>query len=245
MASSRFLFVHGAWHGAWSFDLLRLELERRAVACEAIDLPALGDDATALSEATFEAGVARLVERIGAWRNWTLVGHSFGGLYVTEAALRAAAKVKSIVYLAAWVPKVGDDFKSVAAAAPLSDGFRACFKKSASGEALELDAAKASAYLWHDVVPGIAAAAAMRVRPQPSEPFESAKIGAGNPTASAELLKKIPRTALIASHDRVLPAETLKALAARADVACEELPTGHCPFLSAPKKVADALLGVK
>jgi len=25
----------------------------------------------------------------------------------------------------------------------------------------------------------------------------------------------------------------------------EKVPTGHCPFLSAPKRVADLLLGVK
>lgn len=245
MASSRFLFVHGAWHGAWSFDLLRLELERRAVACEAIDLPALGDDATALPEATFELGVERLVERIGAWRNWTVVGHSFGGFYATEAALRASGKVKALVYLAGWVPKVGDDFAAMAAAAPLSDGFKACFRKNEAGDALVLDAAKATPYLWHDVAPGIAAAAAMRVRPQPTEPYASAKIGGNNAVGGVELLKKIPRLALVATQDRVIAAEKLMELAARAEVPCEELATGHCPFLSAPKKVADALLGVK
>ncbi len=43
MSARRYLFVHGSWHGAWCFDLLRLELQRRAVECDAIDLPALGD----------------------------------------------------------------------------------------------------------------------------------------------------------------------------------------------------------
>lgn len=240
MAASRFLFVHGAWHGAWSFDLLRLELERRRVSCDAIDLPALGDDTTALPEAGFEAGVTRIVERMESWRNWTLVGHSLGGLYATEAAVRASTKVRQLVYLAGWVPKAGDDARTVMAAAPVRDGMRGCWRKDASGLALELDAAKATPFLWHDVAPGIVAAATTRLRPQPAEPFEAAKIG-----GTEELLKKVPRRLLVAERDRVLQPEQLVELATRAGVAHEALPTGHCPMLSAPKQVADLLLGVK
>lgn len=240
MAASRFLFVHGAWHGAWSFDLLRLELERRAVGCEAIDLPALGDDATPLAEASFALGVDRIVERLGTRRNWTIVAHSFGAFAATEAALRASGMVRALVYIAGWVPLVGDDHAAVTAIAPASDGFRACSRKSADGLALELEAKAATPYLWPDVAPGIAMAAAVRVRPQPIEPFQAAKIG-----GTAEALRRIPRTLLLATQDRVLPPEKLRELAVRASVPVEELVTGHCPFLSAPKVVADRLLGVK
>lgn len=240
MAAQCFLFVHGAWHGAWSFDLLRLELERRAVACEAIDLPALGDDHTALPEATFELGVDRIVDHIGTRRNWILVGHSFGGFYVTEAALRTSGKVRSVVYLAGYVPRAGDDFATLSAIAPISEGFRACFTKNAAGDELQLDAARAKPFLYHDVAAGIALAATTRLRPQPAQPFEAAKID-----GTAEALKKIPRTALIGASDCVLRAEHVVAMAARAEVPQQTIVAGHCPFLSAPKRVADLLLGVQ
>ncbi|MBM4015589.1 MAG: alpha/beta hydrolase [Planctomycetes bacterium] len=239
MAASRFLLVHGAWHGAWSFDLLRLELERRAVGCEAIDLPGLGDEPTDPAEATFELGVERLLERLGTRRNWTLVAHSFGAFAATEAALRASGRVRALVIIAGFVAQVGDDWAAVTAVAPVEPGFRACQRRNAAGTALELDA-KAASFLWHDMAPGIAAAAQARVRPQPIEPFRSAKIG-----GTAEALRKIPRSLLLATQDRVLPPAGLRALAERAGVAVEELATGHCPFLSAPKLVADRLLGVK
>lgn len=203
-------------------------------------MPCLGDDRTALSEATFESGVLRILDRFGTRRNWTLVGHSFGGFAATEAALRASGRVRSIVYIAGWVPRAGDDWKSVAAMAPATDGFRVCSRKNADETAIELDARAATPFLWHDVAPGIAAAAASRIRPQPTEPFESAKIG-----GTDALLAKIPRSLLLATADRVLPPDGLRAVATRAGVPVEELPTGHCPFLSAPKRVADALLGVR
>jgi pimeloyl-ACP methyl ester carboxylesterase len=240
MAASRFLCVHGAWHGAWSFDLLRLELERRAVQCETIDLPALGDDATKCSDATFEAGVERIVGKIGTRRNWTLVAHSLGGLYATEAALRTSGKVRSLTYVAAYVPQAGDTFAEVAKVAPLNDYFKGCFKKDETAGEVALDAMRAKEFLYHDVAPGIAMAAASRLKPQPLEPFEKAKID-----GTADALKKIPRLAIVAELDRVLKAEGCVAMAERAGVPFETIQSGHCPFLSAPKRVADLLLGVK
>ena len=240
MAASRFLFVHGAWHGAWTFDLVRLELERRAVPCEALDLPGLGDDSTTPVEATFQAGVDRVVERIGTRRNWTLVGHGLGGLHVTEAALRTSGKVRSVVYLAGYVPSSGDDFKTVDARARPSDGFRACVKEDEAAQTIALDAARAKEFLYHDVAPGIAVAACTRLKAQPSDPIHHARI-----EGTAEALAKIPRRAIVAERDRVLSAEDLVALAERAKVPFELVPTGHCPMLSAPKRIADLLLGVK
>lgn len=240
MAAARFLFVHGAWHGAWSFDLLRLELDRRAVPSETIDLPALGDDATKCADATFDAGVERIIGKIGTRRNWTLVGHSLGGLYATEAALRSSGKVRSVVYLAAYVPLSGDGFAEVDAVAPPTRAWKKVLTKDEAARALVLDAAKAKDLLYHDVAPGIALAAVSRLKPQPLEPLEAAKIG-----GTAEALKKIPRSAIVAEEDRVLEPSTCVALAERAGVPFETVPTGHCPFLSAPKRVADLLLGVK
>jgi pimeloyl-ACP methyl ester carboxylesterase len=240
MAAARFLFVHGAWHGAWAFDLLRLELERRAVPSEAIDLPSLGDDATPLAEATFEAGVERIVDRLATRRNWTLVGHSLGGLYATAAALRSSGMVRSLVYVAAYVPAAGDGFAEVEKLAPASAGFRECYRADEAAGALVLDPARAKDFLYSDVAPGIAAAACTRLKPQPLETFRAARV-----EGTAEALKKIPRSAIVAEDDRVLPAEGCAALAERAGVPFETVAAGHCPFLSKPKRIADLLLGVR
>jgi pimeloyl-ACP methyl ester carboxylesterase len=240
MAAPRFLFVHGAWHGAWSFDLLRLELERRAVACEAVDLPAMGDDTAPVAEATFEEGVERIVARVNTRRNWTLVGHSLGGMYVTEAAMRTSGKVRGVVYLAAYVPLVGDDWRKMDELAPSSADFKSSLRKDEAAGTLTLDPARARNFLYHDVAAGIAAAAVSRLKPQPIEPFEHAKI-----EGTAEQLKKVPRSAIVGDDDRVLKTDDLVALAKRAGVPVETVESGHCPFLSMHKRLADLLLGVK
>jgi len=205
-----------------------------------LDLPALGDDATPPAEASFEAGIEKIGEIIGARRNWTLVGHSLGGLYVTEAALRSSGKVRSVVYVAAYVPIAGDDWKTVDELAPAARGFKKCITRDEASQAFVLDAAKAKEFFYHDVAAGIGAAACSRLKPQPIDPVEHAKID-----GSAEALKKIPRSAIVAEEDRVLPPEKLVALAERAQVPFEMVGGGHCPFLSQPKRIADLLLGVK
>lgn len=240
MSSHRFLFVHGAWQGAWCFDLLKLELQRRAVLCEAIDLPALGDDQTPLAGATFEAGVERILGAVGRRQNVTLVGHSFGGFYITEAALRSSGRVRALVYLAAYIPRYGDTFADIAERMPVEPGFRACFRREEGDGALRIDAAAAVPLLYHDVAPGIAAAAAARLRPQPLEPYQSAIIGA----TDAEP-RRVHRHAILAEDDRVFAYKNALDVAERAEVPVQTLPGGHCPFLARPKAVADLLLGVE
>ena len=240
MAAARFLFVHDAWHGAWTFDLVRLELERRRVPCVALDLPALGDDPAAPAAATFADGVERIVEAIGTRRDWTLVAHGLGGLYATEAAIRTSGKLRGVAYLAAWVPAAGDDWKAVEGVAPMNPVFRSCFTMDEEARALAIDAARAKEFLYHDVAAGIAAAACSRLKPQPLEPLEAAKID-----GTAETLKKVPRRAIACKFDRVLPASAVEAMAKRVEIPLETIDTGHTPMLSAPKQIADVLLGVK
>ena len=125
MGQPHFVFVHGAWQGGWCFGLLRLELSRRAVRTTAIDLPAMGDDETPAAAATFEDGVQRIVDVVAEHRKVVLVGHSLGGIYVTEAALRLPEPPKRIVYIAAYVPVPGDSFESLSEMAPLHPDLQA------------------------------------------------------------------------------------------------------------------------
>jgi Alpha/beta hydrolase family len=87
-----FSLVHGAWHGAWAWDLLRGELESRGHGVTAPELPC--EDVT--------AGVrdyASLVPPADV-----AVGHSLGGytLPLVEAGVH--------VYLCALLPGVDEEF---------------------------------------------------------------------------------------------------------------------------------------
>ena len=72
--------VHGAFHGAWCFDRLLPELERRGLRPLAIDLPK--EDAAAGNVRNAEV----ILEALAPHDDVVLVGHSLAGLTVPLVA---------------------------------------------------------------------------------------------------------------------------------------------------------------
>src|SRR5438094_938663 len=103
MAASVVL-VHGAWHGGWTFERVLPLLRERGVEAFAGDLPGHGASTDPLGD---------LHENAAAVRSWldrveapaVLLGHSFGGMVVTEAGAHPA--VAHVVYLCAFMPAEG------------------------------------------------------------------------------------------------------------------------------------------
>jgi pimeloyl-ACP methyl ester carboxylesterase len=88
---ARFVFVHGAWHGAWCWQALREELEFRGHETHAVDLPC---ETVGLSVRDYAAAV-------GPQPDAVVVGHSLGGLTIPLVPARAW------VFLAALIPADG------------------------------------------------------------------------------------------------------------------------------------------
>jgi pimeloyl-ACP methyl ester carboxylesterase len=88
---ARFVFVHGAWHGAWCWARLSAELERRGHETWAAELPC---DVPGL-------GVRDYAAVVGDHEDAVVVGHSLGGL--TVPLVRGARTV----FVAALVPVEG------------------------------------------------------------------------------------------------------------------------------------------
>lgn len=127
-----FVFVHGAWHGAWAFTRVLRALARQGHPGLACDLPAHGaqarypaafgqrpfDPAAFASELSPVAAttlddyaqcVLDTVEAASALghERVVLVGHSMGGLAITAAAERAPERIAKLVYLSAFMPATG------------------------------------------------------------------------------------------------------------------------------------------
>jgi hypothetical protein len=97
-----FALVHGAFHGAWCWDLLRPELESRGHRTVAMDLPC--DDPGA-GNARYAEVVVKAVDAPG---QVIVVGHSLAGLTVPLVA--AARPVARMVFLNAFIPIPGRPF---------------------------------------------------------------------------------------------------------------------------------------
>jgi pimeloyl-ACP methyl ester carboxylesterase len=103
-----FVLVHGAWHGAWCWrDIVPL-LEAGGHRVLTPELPGHGEDAAPVSEMTLESYARRVAETIEATGDSVvLVGHSMGGMVVTQAAEYAASGIAKLVYVTAFLPADG------------------------------------------------------------------------------------------------------------------------------------------
>src|ERR1700694_5524296 len=93
-----FALVHGAYHGAWCWDLLRKELERDGHSASAVDLPCEAPEA----RAERYAGV--VAQAIPEGAGVVLVGHSLGGLTIPVAASMTPALVTAYLRAPGPVP---------------------------------------------------------------------------------------------------------------------------------------------
>jgi pimeloyl-ACP methyl ester carboxylesterase len=155
-----------------------------------------------------------------------LVGHSYGGVVVTEAGNHPS--VKGLVYVAAFAPDAGESVASLikdpAPGAPVppivgpQDGY------------LSLDKARFAASFAADVDPQKAAFMADSQVPWGLDALNGA---VGVPSWKAK-----PSWYLVAKDDRMIPVEAQRAMSRRAGSAVVEMPGSHAVYVSRPKDVA-------
>lgn len=155
-----------------------------------------------------------------------LVGHSYGGAVITEAGIEE--KVLGLVYLAAFVPDAGESVFDLASQevpgaekAPLlppRDGF------------IKIDPQKFAAAFSADIDPAEAQFMAAAQRPWGLDAVQ------GKITSAAWKAK--PSFYLLATEDRMIPAQAQAVMAARAGAAVVEVSSSHAVMLSQPEEVA-------
>jgi pimeloyl-ACP methyl ester carboxylesterase len=227
-----FALVHGAWQGAWCWERLIPELERRGHRAVAMDLPC--DDAGA----GFDAYAAAVEAAIGdvPGDELVLVGHSLGAATIPVVARRRS--VRLLVYLCGVVPATAD---TAGAADEPPDSDEAAFS------VLETDGDGCSVWpagpcgtdgLYPDLSPADRAWAAARVRRQ--------CYGIWNDFVPHERLDDLPSVSIAARDDvAVLPAWS-KWVAQRRLGGLEPIwiDGGHWPMITRPGELADLLLEV-
>jgi pimeloyl-ACP methyl ester carboxylesterase len=117
----RVLLVHGAWHGAWCWERVLAPLLVLGYEPEAIDLPGHGSSTEPLTGLHGDADAVRArLDAIG--EPTLLVGHSYGGMVITDAGTHDA--VAALAYVAAYLPDAGQTVLDLFTAPALPEGER-------------------------------------------------------------------------------------------------------------------------
>lgn len=233
-----FVLVHGAGHGAWCWFKLVPELEALGHRAVTLDLPALGDDTTPISEVTYEGTIDRVVDVVKAEREPViLVGHSLGGVSISATAERIPDRIQLLVYLTAFLPLDGDSVTAIyespdwpAETATISSIV------SADGQSASHTPEGARERFYHDCSVEDVAYSVARLKPQPL-------VMRHTPVrVSPERFGRVARAYIHCLDDHAAPIERQRRMVARSPCqSVASLPTGHSPFLSAPGELAKVL----
>jgi pimeloyl-ACP methyl ester carboxylesterase len=212
------VIVHGAWAdgSSWSKVIPLLQAKGFHVVAVQNPLTSLADDVAATKRAiALQDGPV------------LLVGHSYGGVVITEAG--NDPKVVGLVYVAALAPSEGESVASITKPFPPAP---------LGGEV------RADAEGFLTVTPkGIAEDFAQDLSDEEKQVLTATQ----TPTAAAVFAATIttvawktkPSWCVIASKDRAVSPELEKAEATAMKAASITLPSSHVPMLSHPKEVAD------
>src|SRR5262245_46469894 len=112
---STFLLIHGAWHGAWCWYKVIPRLETLGHKVVAPDLHSLGRDKTPANRVSLPMWRDLVCDLLDAQPEPViLVGHSRGGIVVTDVAEHRPEKIQTLVYLTAFLPRDGESLFDLA-----------------------------------------------------------------------------------------------------------------------------------
>jgi pimeloyl-ACP methyl ester carboxylesterase len=106
-----FVLVHGAWHGGWCWRRVADRLRALEHVVYTPTLTGLGERSHLIAPTVGLTTHITDIVNVIAWEeldNIVLCGHSYGGMVVAGVAERAFEKIRSIVFLDAFLPRDGD-----------------------------------------------------------------------------------------------------------------------------------------
>ena len=216
------VLIHSTGQGAAGWDRVVRALGDRGQPAHAVELPS---DPQLLAADYAE----RIRRQVGAIAAPTILAHSGAGPLLPATARALGARHQ--IWLAAWVPDPAVSFTE-----DTGRNLRAAFNPDWVGKDPTTDDAVAAAFLYHDCDDAtLEWALSTRRLFLPRAVFGE----------RLSLAPEIPSTYIVAAHDRTIrPGWQRRMARERLGVEPVELPTGHCPNVSRPDRLAELLLEV-
>ena len=232
-----YVLVHGSWHGGWCWERLVPLLEAGGHRVDAIDLPGHGDDTTPISGMTLESYAERVAERVeAAGEPVILVGHSMGGMAITQAAERVPDRIAKLVYLSALLP--GDGQSLVALWSPVELVAQNQIVDESEGWGLIDEAVTREAFYAECSEADVQAATSRYVK-------ESLAVVVTPVAITDARAGRVPRVYIECLRDKTITIANQRLMhEARPCERVLTIDTDHCPFYSRPEELATHLLAL-
>jgi len=215
------VLVHGAWADAGSWDKVIPILQKAGHHVIAVELPehSLADDV---------ATTKRAINLIGG--PVTLVGHSYGGMVITNAGSNNP-NVKNLVYIAAFAPKEGQAIGEFVNPSKFPPG---ALKQDEGGFVYWSNPNQFHDLFAQDLDPAQASTLFVVQKPINASIFAEKS---GPPA-----WKQHPTWYQVSDNDRSIPPDIERIFAKQMNATTISLPASHVSYISHPNEVAEFIL---
>jgi pimeloyl-ACP methyl ester carboxylesterase len=159
-----------------------------------------------------------------------LLGHSMGGVVITQAGESHAPRVRSLVYLAAFLPRDGESLGKLALPSAVTPHLR----PDLEARVVRFDPAGARDAFYLDCSDDDVASASARLTPQPVAPW-------AQPVQIGARYAALPRHYVECTFDRAIPLAEQRRMHAATPCRVHTLESAHSPFYAMPERLADLL----
>jgi pimeloyl-ACP methyl ester carboxylesterase len=235
--AATYILVHGAFQTASAWDRVVPLLEESGNTVIAVNLPGRADDATPLADITLQDYVDKVATVINQQsESVVLVGHSFGGIVISQVAETIPDKIKTLVYVAAYLPQSGESLVSLSEVDHWNGFTQENFVVAPDYSYAEVLGRDRIDIFCGDCTEADAALIRDGLVKEPLTPL-------GTPvTLSAEKFGKVPKVYIETTGDNAV--SYLLQIIMQRNVAVDQhlwLHTSHAPFITMPNELAAIL----
>jgi pimeloyl-ACP methyl ester carboxylesterase len=231
-----YILVHGAWHGGWCWHRIVARLQRASHRVMAPDLLSLGRDCTppgSVKLADWTDQIVALAE--SSAEPIILVGHSRGGIVLSEVAERIPERIRVLVYVTAFLLENGRSLQECVTEIPDSLVPPAMIIAEDHRSATVRESSVREAFYGRCSDDDVALAQSL-LRPEPLAPL------AMPVRTSTARFGSVPRVYVECTQDRAITHATQRRM--QSALPCRErvtLDSDHSPFFCRPDELAGVL----
>ncbi len=233
-----FILVHGAWHSSWYWSEVVTVLTNAGHHVVAQDLPGHSLDDFRPDLMNLPAYVTAVSEQVKEMPGKvTLVGHSMGGLVISQVAEFLPEKIEKLIYVAGFILEPGETLLGILKEQLVQSKIESPFKFTEDRKEIFLPGEIARTIFYHDCSEEIACSAIKKLKNQSILPFITPI------QLTAERFGRVETMYLECSLDRaVFPLTQEKMLKHTACTQVIKLNAGHFPMLSIPHELSRNIL---